>query len=118
MQSFKSTLCEHDITLKRDALKILQVNIGKRCNQACHHCHVEAGPKRTENMALVTIERLLALLKNATHIHTVDITGGAPELNPHFRYFVRELRKMGKAIIDRCNLTVLFEGQTRSRPSG
>lgn len=109
MKLFEAALCEHDIALKRDAVKILQVNIGKRCNQACHHCHVESGPNRTENMELETVERLLELLKKEPQIHTVDITGGAPELNPHFRYFVSEIRKMEKEIIDRCNLTVFFE---------
>ncbi|MFK7867174.1 MAG: arsenosugar biosynthesis radical SAM (seleno)protein ArsS [Alphaproteobacteria bacterium] len=109
MKQFEAALREHDITLTRNGVKILQVNIGKKCNQACHHCHVEAGPNRTENMNLQTIDRLLALLSNEPDIHTVDITGGAPELNPHFRYFVTEIRKMGKKIIDRCNLTVFFE---------
>lgn len=109
MKSFKSALGEHNIELKREHIKILQVNIGKRCNQACHHCHVESGPNRTENMELATVERLLELLQFEPLIHTVDITGGAPELNPHFRYFVSEIRKMGKEVIDRCNLTILFE---------
>ncbi len=109
MKTFEQALHEHNISLKRDAIKILQVNIGKRCNQACHHCHVESGPNRTENMELATIDRLLELLAKEPQIHTVDITGGAPELNPHFRYFVTEIRKMGKEVIDRCNLTILFE---------
>lgn len=109
MQSFEQTLRTHDISLKRDAINILQVNIGKLCNQACHHCHVEAGPNRIENMELKTIDRLLELLAKEPQIHTVDITGGAPELNPHFRYFVSEIRKTGKEVIDRCNLTVFFE---------
>ncbi len=109
MQSFQAALEEHNIELKRETIKILQVNIGKRCNQACHHCHVESGPNRTENMELETVNRILHLLKQEPQIHTVDITGGAPELNPHFRYFVSEIRKMDKTVIDRCNLTVLFE---------
>ncbi len=107
--SFERTLREHGISLQRDEIKILQVNIGKRCNQACHHCHVEAGPNRTENMEWETVERLLELLKKEPQIHTVDITGGAPELNPHFRHFVREIRAMGREVIDRCNL--FEEGQ-------
>jgi len=109
MKTFEAALREHNIELKRESIKILQVNIGKRCNQACHHCHVESGPNRTENMELATVERLLELLKKEPQIHTVDFTGGAPELNPHFRYFVTEIRKMGKEVIDRCNLTVFFE---------
>ena len=109
MKTFKTALFSHQIELKRSSIKILQVNIGKRCNQACHHCHVESGPNRTENMELETVDRLLDLISKEPQIHTVDITGGAPELNPHFRYFVTEIRKMGKAVIDRCNLTILFE---------
>ncbi|PIR37834.1 MAG: radical SAM protein [Alphaproteobacteria bacterium CG11_big_fil_rev_8_21_14_0_20_39_49] len=109
MTTFETVLRENNIELKRESIKILQVNIGKRCNQACHHCHVESGPNRTENMEPETVERLLELLKKEPQIHTVDITGGAPELNPHFRYFVTEIRKMGKEVIDRCNLTVFFE---------
>jgi radical SAM/Cys-rich protein len=109
MKTFESKLQESNVVLLRDKIKILQVNIGKRCNQACHHCHVESGPNRTENMELKTVERLLELLAKEPQIHTVDITGGAPELNPHFRYFVKEIRKMDKEVIDRCNLTVLFE---------
>jgi radical SAM/Cys-rich protein len=93
----------------------LQINIGKRCNQACHHCHVESGPNRTENMELPTIDRLLELLASASGTKIVDITGGAPELNPHFRCFVNEVRAMGKTVIDRCNLTIFFEeGQERT----
>lgn len=109
MKSFETVLREHKIALKRNDLKILQVNIGKRCNQACAHCHVDAGPTRTENMDKQTIDRLLMLLRKAPQIHTVDITGGAPELNPHFKYFVSEIRAMGKEVINRCNLTVLLE---------
>lgn len=106
---FEEKLREEKIVLKRRDIKILQVNIGKVCNQACHHCHVESGPNRTENMVLETVDRLLDLLRKEPQIHTVDITGGAPELNANFRYFVTEIRKMGKEVIDRCNLTVLFE---------
>ncbi len=109
MNAFSRTLSQHNIQLERTHIHTLQVNIGKRCNQACHHCHVESGPNRTENMALDTVERLLVLLAEAPNIHTVDVTGGAPEMNPHFRYFVTAVRKLGKQVIDRCNLTILFE---------
>ena len=109
VQSFQNTLNEKGLTVDRKPMEILQVNLGKLCNQACHHCHVEAGPKRTEIMEKATIDRLLDLLDGAKGIHTVDLTGGAPELNPHFRYFVRALRQRGLGVIDRCNLTVLFE---------
>lgn len=109
MKSFNSTLEDHRISVHRTKVEILQVNIGKRCNQACHHCHVESGPQRTENMDCKTVERILELLQSSESIHTVDITGGAPELNPHFKYLVKEARKLNKKVIDRCNLTVLFE---------
>ena len=89
-------------------LEIFQINIGKLCNMTCRHCHVDAGPDRTqENMDLATVDACLAALER-TDAHTVDITGGAPELNPHFRYLVDECAKRGKHIIDRCNLTVLL----------
>ena len=90
-------------------LEIFQVNIGKLCNQACLHCHVEAGPTRTENMEKHTIEKCLEVIRHTPSIKTVDITGGAPEMNAHFVYFVEEIKKTGKHIIDRCNLTILEE---------
>lgn len=107
--AFAQRLAAENLPLKRHKITTLQVNIGKRCNQACHHCHVEAGPKHPDNMVLPTLERLLDLLHDAPDVHTVDITGGAPELNPHFRYFVSEIRQLGRKVIDRCNLTVLYE---------
>ncbi len=106
--SFARTLRQHGLALPRTRLEILQVNVGKLCDLACQHCHVEAGPNRTEIMQAVTVERVLTLLANAPAVHTLDLTGGAPELNPHFRTLVREARAMGKTVIDRCNLTVLF----------
>ena len=107
--NFRALLQQQKLTLQRQAITTLQVNIGKRCNQACHHCHVESGPEHPDNMTSATIERLLTLLSQAPNIHTVDITGGAPELNPHFRHFVTAIRALGKTVINRCNLTVLFE---------
>ena len=92
----------------RASLETLQVNLGYLCNLSCVHCHVNAGPHRTEQMERETIDVLLALLDRAA-IHTLDLTGGAPELNPHFRYLVREARALGVHVIDRCNLTVLLE---------
>jgi Predicted Fe-S oxidoreductases len=106
--SFARTLRQHGLALPRTPLEILQVNVGKLCDLACQHCHVEAGPKRTEIMQAATVERILELLANAPGVHTLDLTGGAPELNPHFRTLVREARALGKTVIDRCNLTVLF----------
>lgn len=95
--------------VRRTPLEFLQLNLGKRCNQACSHCHVDAGPLRTEAMSSETIDQLLALLAGAPGVHTVDITGGAPELHPEFRRLVREARALGRTVIDRCNLTVLSE---------
>ena len=94
--------------IRRRGLETLQVNLGYVCNQTCVHCHVNAGPKRTESMALETVEQVLAYLA-ASGASTLDLTGGAPELNPHFRHLVRRARAAGVRVIDRCNLTVLFE---------
>ncbi|MDB5365549.1 MAG: putative Fe-S oxidoreductase [Rhodospirillales bacterium] len=109
MRSFAATLAEHGRSLTRDGVTVLQINLGKRCNQACHHCHVEAGPKRSEMMAARTADRLIELMASAPQLRTIDITGGAPELNPNFRRLVAAARELGKHVIDRCNLTVLFE---------
>ncbi|HET8940369.1 MAG TPA: arsenosugar biosynthesis radical SAM (seleno)protein ArsS [Rudaea sp.] len=105
---FALSLRRHGVTLPRTRLEILQVNVGKLCDLACHHCHVEAGPKRSEIMQEKTVERILQLLAAAPGVHTLDLTGGAPEMNPHFRTLVREARALGKTVLDRCNLTVLF----------
>ncbi len=106
---FDQTLRDHGLTLTRSAVTTLQINVGKLCNQACQHCHVGAGPKRTEIMTRETAERILTLLGASTGVATVDITGGAPELNPSFRHIVSASRQLGMHVIDRCNLTVLFE---------
>jgi len=90
----------------------LQVNVGKRCNQACSHCHVDAGPSRTEEMSRETAERVISALERTPSITTLDITGGAPEMNANFRFLVMEARRLERQVIDRCNLTILFvEGQ-------
>ena len=88
-------------------LEIFQINVGKLCNMSCRHCHVDAGPDRAENMTRETVDLVLAAL-DRTEAHTVDLTGGAPELNPNFRYLVDECIARGKHVIDRCNLTVLL----------
>jgi radical SAM/Cys-rich protein len=107
---FDQALQEHSCgVLVREETTTLQINVGKFCNQACHHCHVEAGPKRTEIMPPEVANRVLQLLADSPSITSVDITGGAPELNPSFQWIVRESRRLGQHIIDRCNLTVLFE---------
>jgi radical SAM/Cys-rich protein len=109
LPSFKATLRTQGLALPRLSLEILQVNVGKLCNQACHHCHVDAGPKRTEIMDECTATRVIELMHGTASVHTVDITGGAPELNAQFRPLVVAARAAGKNVIDRCNLTVLFE---------
>ena len=90
----------------RKPLEILQVNLGYLCNLSCVHCHVNAGPKRTEMMSMKTVEQVLALAQ-AANIHTLDLTGGAPEMHPDFRYLVTTARNRGIKVIDRCNLTIL-----------
>jgi len=95
--------------LRRATVTTLQVNVGKRCNQACHHCHVDAGPKRTEMMTRAVAERVVEVVMANPGIAVVDVTGGAPELNPHFRWLVASARRAGRRVIDRCNLTVLLE---------
>lgn len=93
--------------LKPTKLEIFQVNLGKMCNQVCKHCHVDAGPDRKEIMTRETMELCLDAIKNS-NCDIVDLTGGAPELNPHFRWFVEEISKIGKKIIVRCNLTIIL----------
>ncbi len=94
--------------LTRGRLDTLQVNVGYRCNQSCVHCHVNAGPNRTEEMSGEVADLVLAVLARRS-IPTLDITGGAPELNPHFRRLVRGARDLGVKVMDRCNLTILSE---------
>ena len=94
--------------LRRERLETLQVNLGYKCNQTCVHCHVNAGPTRTEQMDRETMQTVLRYLE-ASDVGTLDITGGAPELNPHFRDLVGGARALGAHVIDRCNLTVLEE---------
>jgi radical SAM/Cys-rich protein len=94
--------------VRRKLLDTLQINLGYKCNQTCQHCHVNAGPNRKEMTALDTVELILQVIRDR-RIATLDLTGGAPEMNPHFRYLVREARKLGVRVIDRCNLTILSE---------
>ena len=109
MQDTRPLLLESDFpALTRATLDTLQVNLGYLCNMSCVHCHVNAGPTRTELMDRATVEQVIALIDSAG-IGTLDLTGGAPELNPHFRYLVSAARERGVRVIDRCNLTVLFE---------
>jgi radical SAM/Cys-rich protein len=93
--------------LRATGITVLQINVGKFCNQTCRHCHVDAGPDRIESMTRETAAQCLAALAQ-TDIPTVDITGGAPELNPNFRWLVEQARGLGRHVIDRCNLSVLL----------
>jgi radical SAM/Cys-rich protein len=106
---FAAQLQRHNLyPLKPTGATILQVNVGKMCNQTCRHCHVDAGPDRKEIMTRETMQLCLDALANAPEITTIDLTGGAPEMNPDFRWFVEELSKLGKQIIVRCNLTIIL----------
>jgi len=108
--TFEHHLARHGIAaLRRDSPTILQVNVGKLCNQACHHCHVDAGPRRTESMTRATATRVIELLAASPRVHTLDITGGAPELNPNFAMLVEQARALDRRVIVRCNLTVTLE---------
>jgi radical SAM/Cys-rich protein len=106
---FAEHLRQRGLALRRGAVTTLQVNVGLRCDLACHHCHVEAGPKRREALGEREAERVLALLAANPGVELLDLTGGAPELNPHFRGLVAGARRLGRRVIDRCNLTVLHE---------
>ncbi|HEX8680004.1 MAG TPA: arsenosugar biosynthesis radical SAM (seleno)protein ArsS, partial [Chthoniobacterales bacterium] len=110
MHRFAETLAERSISLRHTKTQVLQVNVGKLCNLTCVHCHVNAGPKRKEIMQRETIDRVIDWMAK-TDIPTVDLTGGAPEMIPDFRYFVERLKALTppRHIIDRCNLTILLE---------
>lgn len=109
MRDTRPLLLQSDFPpLRRAALDTLQVNLGYLCNLSCVHCHVNAGPTRTELMGRDTVELVLKTL-DATRVKILDLTGGAPELNPHFRYLVEQAVARGVRVMDRCNLTVLLE---------
>lgn len=106
-KSFSGALVEMGLyPLRATGIEVLQINVGKLCNQRCRHCHVDAGPDRREVMSRETMHDCLAVLAR-TDIPVVDVTGGAPEMNPHFRWFVEEVRHLGRHVIDRTNLTIL-----------
>jgi radical SAM/Cys-rich protein len=108
ISSFESTLAQHQReNLYASGIEIFQINVGRLCNQVCAHCHVDAGPDRLEVMTKETMESCLHALAG-TSIPKADITGGAPEMNPHFRWLVKEIRNLGRSVMDRCNLTVIF----------
>ena len=106
---FEAKLAEQKLNLRPLSVGTFQVNVGKLCNQACKHCHVDAGPKRTEMMTREAVERCLEILAACPQINNLDITGGAPELNDHFDYFVIEAKKLGKHVMVRHNLTVTLD---------
>jgi radical SAM/Cys-rich protein len=107
LPSFDDVLVKHNCgSLRATGIRVLQVNVGKLCNQTCRHCHVDAGPDRREVMQSDIAELVIDVLRR-TDIPTLDITGGAPEMNPSFRWLVTEARRLGRHIIDRCNLTIL-----------
>jgi len=103
--------------LRRSAPRTLQVNVGRRCDLACHHCHVEAGPNRSEVMGERVVHRILWLLERSPELETLDLTGGAPELCPDFRTLVRGARALDLEVIDRCNLTVFYQPGQQDTPS-
>src|ERR1700757_3107612 len=110
MNRFAQTLTERHLSLRRSRPEILQINVGKLCNLVCVHCHVNAGPKRKEIMTRETVDRIIDWLTK-TDIRTVDLTGGAPEMIPHFRHFIERVKELRSPchVIDRSNLTILLE---------
>src|SRR5256714_1136717 len=110
MNRFSTKLAEHALPLRHTKTEVLQINVGKLCNLTCVHCHVNAGPKRKEIITRATIDRIIDWLAK-TDIPIVDLTGGAPEMIPDFRYFVERVKALrpSRHVIDRCNLTILLE---------
>jgi radical SAM/Cys-rich protein len=108
MNAFQKRLQEEGLVLVKSRIECLQVNLGGLCNQLCYHCHVDAGPDRQKNMKKTTIEAVLDFLREF-NIHTIDITGGAPELNPYFPYLVQKSKEIDCYVIARTNLTVLLD---------
>ncbi|WP_145364778.1 arsenosugar biosynthesis radical SAM (seleno)protein ArsS [Stratiformator vulcanicus] len=114
--TFEEHLEQHGLgPLTAGPVEILQVNVGKLCNMTCRHCHVDAGPDRREMMDRETADACLRVLKRGG-VHTLDLTGGAPEMNPQFRHLVTSARELGVHVIDRCNLTILTTPKFRDMP--
>jgi radical SAM/Cys-rich protein len=108
--SFSDILGESfSLPLRAKEIRVMQVNIGRKCNQACNHCHVYSSPQDQREMSRESVDLCLDIIRKTDEIETLDLTGGAPEMNTFFTYFVEEARKMGKHVIDRCNLTILEE---------
>lgn len=117
LPKFEETIARHHLDLSPATIETLQVNLTRLCNQACHHCHVDASPKRTEQMNRETIDRCLEVLAEHPAILKLDLTGGAPELNPYFDYFVIAARQLGKHVMVRHNLTVTIDGNPQTGES-
>jgi len=115
--NFKNFLNQYNVQVAPQSVETLQANITFLCNQACRHCHVGASPSRTETMEMDVVDRVLEILTRNDRIRNLDLTGGAPELNPNFDYFVVEAQKIGKHVIVRHNLTVTFDGHPQTRKS-
>jgi radical SAM/Cys-rich protein len=115
VQPFSEKIRQLGAPLTRRGVDALQVNLGRYCNLACIHCHVESGPTRTEMMSRETVDAVLAFLARSS-IPALDLTGGAPELHPDFDYLVESARAIGRHVMDRCNLTVIFEPGKNSLP--
>jgi len=111
---FHAAIEQHQLELHPVSIETLQVNVTKLCNQACRHCHVDASPTRSEQMDRATIDRCLEVLAAHDSIKNLDITGGAPELNPHFDYLVAEAGRLKKHVMVRHNLTVTFDGNPQT----
>lgn len=115
MNHFSDKVTESGLDLSPLGVDTLQVNITKLCNQACRHCHVDSSPKRTEQMSKITVDQCLKVLAKYPSIKKLDITGGAPELNPHFDFLVEQARILGKHVMVRHNLTVTFDGNPQTK---
>ncbi len=114
--SFQSRISQYGMELRKRKIDILQINVGKLCNMTCSHCHVDAGPTKTkENMSRETAEAVVRFM-HASDVGTLDITGGAPEMSPHFKYLVTEARAKNIQVIDRCNLTIFYENGMSDLP--
>jgi len=116
LPQFDEAVAQHALpVLQATGVEVLQINVGKLCNQTCTHCHVDAGPDRRESMSRETAEAIIAAL-DRFEIPTLDITGGAPEMNPNFRWLVEQAHALGRRVIDRCNLTILVANGHRDLP--
>ncbi len=113
--SFAEKVKEEHLNLSPIGIDTLQVNITKLCNQACHHCHVDSSPKRTEQMTKLTVDQCLKVLEKYPSIKNLDLTGGAPELSPYFDYMVEQARALGKHVMVRHNITVIFDGNPQTK---